>query len=72
VPPRRPIVQCEGVRTSRWKYVRYPETEPPYEQLFDLATADPREEHDLASDPRHAQTLDRLRHRCDEYRQSLE
>jgi arylsulfatase A-like enzyme len=70
VPPRRPIVPCEGVRTSRWKYVRYPETEPLYEQLFDL-TADPREERNVASDASHAQTLNRLRHRCDEYRQSL-
>jgi arylsulfatase A-like enzyme len=69
-PPRRPIAKCEGVRTNRWKYVRYLETEPPYEQLFDLE-GDPREEHNLASDPAHAPTLNRLRGRCDEYRQSL-
>ena len=69
-PPRRPIVKCEGVRANRWKYVRYPEIEPPYEQLFDL-NGDQREEHNLASDPAHAQTLSRLRGRCDEYRQSL-
>jgi len=69
-PPRRPIVKCEGVRTDRWKYVRYPEIEPVYEQLFDLRD-DPREEHNLADDPACAQTLARLRSRCDEYRQSL-
>jgi arylsulfatase A-like enzyme len=69
-PPRPPIVRCEGVRTNRWKYVRYPEIEPPYEQLFDL-DSDAREEHNLACDPAHAQTLGQLRGRCDEYRQSL-
>jgi arylsulfatase A-like enzyme len=69
-PPRRPIVKCEGVRTNDWKYVRYPEIEPPYEQLFDL-NGDQREEHNLASDPAHVQTLSRLRGRCDQYRESL-
>lgn len=71
VPPRRPIVKCEGIRTNDWKYTRYPEIEPPYEQLFDL-NRDPREEHNLASDPAHAQTLGRLRGRCAKYRQSLQ
>jgi arylsulfatase A-like enzyme len=69
-PPRRPIVPCEGVRTERWKYTRYPEIEPPYEQLFDLV-ADPREEHNLASADDRADVLSRLRKRCDEYRQTL-
>ena len=69
-PPRRPIAKCEGVRTDRWKYTRYPEIQPPYEQLFDLKD-DPREEHNLVGDPAHAQTLIRLGKRCDEYRQSL-
>jgi hypothetical protein len=65
--PRRPIVKCEGVRTNDWKDTRYPEIAPPYEQLFELHR-DPREEHNLASDPAHAQTLGRLRGRCDEVR----
>ena len=38
-PPRRPIAKSEGVRTTRWKYVRYIEHDPPYEQLFDLKHA---------------------------------
>jgi arylsulfatase A-like enzyme len=70
-PPRRPIVKCEGVRTDRWKYIRYPKIEPPYEQLFDLGN-DPREERNLAGNPDRAEQLTRLRARCDEYRQSLE
>ena len=40
------------------------------EELFDLA-ADPHEEKNLAQDPAQAQTLSRLRARCDEYRITL-
>jgi arylsulfatase A-like enzyme len=69
-PPRRPIVKCEGARTKDWKYIRYPEIQPPYEQLFPL-NGDLREEDNVASDPAHAQTLRRLRGRCEEYRESL-
>lgn len=68
-PSRRPIPKCEGVRTNRWKYTRYTENTP-LEQLFDLA-ADPHEEADLAKDPAHAETMVKLRARCDEYRKSL-
>jgi arylsulfatase A-like enzyme len=68
---RRPIPKCEGVRTERWKYIRYTEPHPPLEQLFDL-TADPQEEKDLARDPAHAKTLRTLRGRCDDYRKSLQ
>jgi arylsulfatase A-like enzyme len=69
-PPRRPIVKCEGVRTERWKYVRYPETEPPAEQLFDLAH-DPLERKNRAKDQTHQKTLTMLRNRCDQYRAEL-
>ena len=69
-PPRRPIVKCEGVRTERWKYTRYPEIDPPCEQLFDLAD-DPREEKNLAEAGAHADVLWGLRRRCDEYRETL-
>jgi arylsulfatase A-like enzyme len=67
---RRDIPKSEGVRTARWKYIRYTEPNPPLEQLFDLA-ADPQEEKDLARDPAHAKTLRALRDRCDNYRRSL-
>jgi arylsulfatase A-like enzyme len=46
-PPRRPIAKSEGARTERWKYIRYIEREPLYEQLFDLKR-DPGEERNLA------------------------
>jgi arylsulfatase A-like enzyme len=67
---RRPIPKCEGVRTERWKYIRYTDPSPVVEQLFDLR-ADPQENHDLARDPEHAATLDDLRRRCTAYRQAL-
>jgi arylsulfatase A-like enzyme len=68
--PQHPIPKCEGVRTDRWKYTRYTDFDPPREQLFDLA-ADPGEEDDLAGNPQYAETLARLRARCDEYRKTL-
>jgi arylsulfatase A-like enzyme len=69
--PLRPVVRSEGVREDDWKYIRYPAVVPPAEQLFDLRN-DPRETHDLAADPGHAETLARLRTCCDAYRRSLE
>ncbi len=62
----RPLPRCEGVRTERWKYIRYKDTNPVQEELFDLSS-DPREEHNLVNDPGHAQTLASLRARCDAY-----
>ncbi len=67
---RRPIPKIEGVRTERWKYTRYTESNPRLEQLFDL-TSDPSEEKDLAGDPAHRQILAELRTRCDDYRATL-
>ena len=52
----------EGVRTTRWKYVRYTDVQPVYEQLFDL-DKDANEVTDLARAPRHATILAELRHR---------
>jgi arylsulfatase A-like enzyme len=54
------IPPSEGVRTQRWKYVRYLDSDPLVEQLFDVKE-DPHEQHDLAADPAHRDTLERLR-----------
>jgi arylsulfatase A-like enzyme len=59
------IPKSEGVRTERWKYIRYFEQQPVYEELFDLASV-PQETHNLAGDPQHADQLELLRQRCDE------
>lgn len=61
-PPRRPIAKSEGVRTDRWKYIRYIEPDPPYEQLFDLKN-DPREEGNLVALAEHTEVLKDMRAR---------
>ena len=66
----KPLPRCEGVRTDRWKYVRYKDTQPVQEELFDLQS-DPLEEHNLATDATHTQTLAHMSARCDELRASL-
>lgn len=53
-----------GVRTERFKYLRYFEQDPVYEQLFDLQ-ADPHEEHNLVDSEAHQEVLERLRKRCE-------
>ena len=68
--PNKQIPKSEGVRTERFKFIRYTDQQSPLEQLFDLV-ADPHEEHDLVSDPTHSATLEKLRSRCDEYRETL-
>ena len=64
------IPGSEGVRTERWKYVRYFRRQPVHEQLFDLKN-DPDEIRNLANDERHRETLESLRRRCDELRPSV-
>ena len=61
------IVKHEGVRGQRYKYARYFELDPVYEELYDLEN-DPLETKNLARDPAYAEVLARLRTRCDELR----
>ncbi len=61
-PEPRRIESTEGVRTDRWKYIRYIRQEPIQEQLFDLET-DPYETQNLLGEPNHAKTLAALRQR---------
>ena len=63
-PPRAPIPVTEGIRTENWKYIRYPEASPLYEQLFDLR-ADPRETENLVGQEQYAERLEHLRTLCD-------
>jgi len=57
------IVKSEGVRTDRWKYIRYFEHD--YEELYDLAN-DPEETKNLVKEPRYKGVLEAFRQRCDD------
>lgn len=60
--PSQYYPMIEGVRSTRWKYVRYTDVEPVHEQLFDLEN-DPNEVRDLARRPEFSGTLAQLRQR---------
>lgn len=61
------IVKHEGVRGRRYKYARYFELDPIFEELYDLQS-DPLETRNLVADPAHAAQLVSLRLRTDELR----
>lgn len=63
--PTLPIPRSEGVRTERWKYIRYIDQMPVYKELYDLKN-DPHETVNLIDEPKYAKELDKLRERCDE------
>jgi len=58
------IPKSEGVVTKRYKYMRYFEQSPVYEELYDLQT-DPLEENNLAKYPEYGPVLEQLREKCD-------
>jgi len=61
------IPQSEGVVSLRYKYLRYIEQEPAFEQLFDLES-DPREHRNLAAEPDRQGLLNAMRARWQELR----
>ena len=65
------IPKSEGGRTERWKYMRYFEQQPIYEELYDLKT-DPLETTNLANNTEFADQLAQLRKRCGQLRQEAE
>jgi arylsulfatase A-like enzyme len=64
--PRLP--KMEGVRTEQWKYIRYLETDPVVEELYDLRR-DPQELENLAGRPAWEPVLTRLRRSWSEWRE---
>jgi arylsulfatase A-like enzyme len=65
------LPKCEGVRTERWKYIHYIDTDPVEEELFDLH-ADPIEQNNLVGNPEYADVLTMLRNRNEELRESAQ
>jgi len=64
------IPKSEGIRTRRWKYIRYIESEPLCEELYDLKR-DPLEENNLARESGRARQLEKLRGRWQAWRDAL-
>ena len=64
------IPASEGVRDAAWKYIRYVDSEPLFEELYHHA-GDPLEMQNLATDPDQAETLERLRASWKLWRDSL-
>jgi len=64
------IAKSEGVRTAKWKYIRYIEQTPVYEELYDLEN-DPQEERNLQGDDEYRSTLDVMRKKWQEWRHKL-
>ncbi len=64
-PPELNQIQSIGVRTERWKYIRYTE-QGGYEELYDLSN-DSDESRNLAPDRRFRELLSKLREQCDYY-----
>ena len=65
------IPKHEGVRGRRFKYARYFEQLPIYEELYDFL-ADSLETNNLAGNPEYLEILTRLRRRTDEMRAEYE
>lgn len=65
------IPRHEGVRTARYRYSRYVDVAPVFEELYDLER-DPLETRNLADDPHHAAVLESLRTRTAEFIQRHE
>ncbi len=61
------IPRSESVRTRQWKYSRYLDSDPLYEELYDLKN-DPHELKNLAGDASHGQTLKQMRQRWENAR----
>lgn len=71
VPTVGYIPSSVGVRTQRWKYLRYIDYDPVYEELYDLQN-DPHETKNLAAEKEFATDLERLRQKCNEMKKELE
>ncbi len=64
------IPMSEGVRTERWKYLRWIAETPVQEELYDLL-ADPLEERNLLGDAKHSALLAELRGKWERYGREL-
>ncbi len=66
--PRIPAT--EAVRTKEWKYTRYLDTDPLYEELYDLVN-DPLEELNLIASPRYEARAKAMRQKWSHWRERV-
>ena len=59
------IPKSEGIRSKDWKYIRYFEQDPIYEEIYDLKN-DPQERDNLSNDSDYIEKLNSMRDRCDQ------
>jgi arylsulfatase A-like enzyme len=64
------IPRSEGIRTERYKYLRYIDTSPVFEELYDL-DADPVEQNNLADDPGHRAVLEEMRAKWEQWHEAV-
>ncbi|MEX2369332.1 MAG: sulfatase [Candidatus Paceibacterota bacterium] len=64
------IPRSEGIRTERYKYLRYLDSDPLYEELYDLV-ADPQEEVNLVDNPDYDELLKEMRVKWEQWRQKV-
>ncbi|HSF45678.1 MAG TPA: sulfatase [Chitinophagaceae bacterium] len=57
------IPNSEGIRTEKWKFIRYPK-HPEFVELYDLEN-DPWEEKNLAGDARYRKNISHFQRECD-------
>ena len=69
-PYRGWIPSSEGIRTKRWKYMRYTDVAAPYEEIYDLEK-NPIETVNLAGRPEYRSQHQVLARYCQTWKQSL-
>ena len=64
------LPKSESVRTKNWKYIRYVDKKPGFEELYNLKK-DPFEENNLSTNLNYKSILKKLQKRCDEFKNEL-
>jgi arylsulfatase A-like enzyme len=64
------IPSSEGIRTKRWKYIRYTDVAAPFEELYDL-TSNPTETANLIGNPDYRPQQQALTRYCEKWNKAL-
>lgn len=64
------IPSSEGIRTKRWKYIRYTDVAAPYQELYDLKN-NPTETTNLIGNPQYRRQQEPLARYCEQWKGAL-